>query len=98
MFYKIEIPWLVHKDIFDLSDYVFRISFSIEIAKKIYDDLYACIFSLDFMPNRYEIYFWEYRRIILKWSYKIIYRVDEENKKVIIIRIMRVEYWSDLLK
>lgn len=98
MFYKIVIRKAVYDDIFELSDYVFRTSFSIEIAKKIYDDLYACIFSLDFMPNRYEIYFWEYRRIILKWSYKIIYKVNEENKKVIIIRVMRVEIWSDLLK
>ncbi len=96
MFYKIEIPNIVHKDIFELIDYVFRFSFSSEITKKIYDNLYGAIFSLDFMPNRYEIYFGEYRRIIVKWSYKIIYKVDEENKKVIIIRVFRVERMQDL--
>lgn len=91
MFYNVVIRDAVHDDINDLSDYIFRFSFSREIAKKIYDDLYSNIFSLNFMPNRYEIYFWEYRRIIVKWSYKIIYKVDEKNKKVIIIRVFRVE-------
>lgn len=91
MFYKIEIPNIVHEDIYELSEYVFRFSFSREISKKIYDDLYANIFSLDFMPNRYQVYFWEYRRIIVNWSYKIIYKVDEESKKVIIIRVFRTE-------
>lgn len=91
MFYKIVIRDVVHEDIYELSEYVFRFSFSREISKKIYDDLYANIFSLDFMPNRYQVYFWEYRRIIVSWSYKIIYKVDEESKKVIIIRVFRTE-------
>lgn len=91
MFYKIEIPNLVHRDIEELSDYIFRFSFDINISKKVYDNLYKSIFSLDFMPNRFEKYIWEYRRIIVNWSYKILYRVDEENKKVIIIRVIRTE-------
>lgn len=96
MFYKIEIPQIVHNDINNLSDYIFRFSFSKEIAKKVFDNLYSSIFSLDFMPNRYETYFWEYRRIIVNWSYKIIYKVDEKEKKVIIIRVFRVERMQDL--
>lgn len=52
MFYKIEIPNIVKNDINELSDYIFRFSFSYEIAKKVYDDLYSTIFSLDFLPNR----------------------------------------------
>lgn len=91
MFYKIVIRDVVHEDIYELSEYVFRFSFSREISKKIYDDLYANIFSLDFMPNRYQVYFWDYRRIIVNGSYKIIYKVDEESKKVIIIRVFRTE-------
>jgi len=96
MFYKIEIPNIVHNDIIELTDYVLRFSFSKEVAKKIYDNVYSSIFSLDFLPNRYEIYFWEYRRIILNWSYKIIYKVDEKEKKVIIIRVFRVERNQDI--
>jgi hypothetical protein len=61
------------------------------VAQKVYDDLYASIFSLEFLPNRYEKYFGDYRRVIINGSYKMIYRVVEEEKKVIIIRIFRVE-------
>jgi len=97
MFYNIEIPKIVHKDIFELTRlYIFRLSYSIEISQKIYDNLYSAIFSLDFMPYRNEIYYWEYRRIIVNWNYKIIYKVNEEDKKVIIIRIFRVERMHNL--
>jgi len=96
MFYKIVIRDTVHDDIYELTDYILRFSFSKEVAQKIYDNIYSSIFSLDFLPNRYEIYFWEYRRIILNWSYKIIYKVVEKEKKVIIIRVFRVERNQDI--
>lgn len=91
MFYKIVIRDVVHIDINELSDYIYRFSFNQEIAKKIYDDLYKAIFSLEFLPYRFEKYIWEYRRIIVQWSYKIFYKIDEENKKVIITRVIRTE-------
>lgn len=91
MFYKIVIRDAVHIDINELSDYIYRFSFNQEIAKKIYDDLYKAIFSLEFLPYRFEKYIWEYRRIIVQWSYKIFYKIDEENKKVIITRVIRTE-------
>lgn len=91
MFYKIEIPNIVKNDIYNLSDYIYRFSFSKQIANKVYNDLYSAIFSLNFLPNRFEKSIWEYRRIIVDWNYKIFYRVDEENKKVIIIRVFRSE-------
>jgi hypothetical protein len=40
MFYEIEIPKVVEKDIIELYDYIYRFSFSKEIAKKVYDELY----------------------------------------------------------
>lgn len=89
MFYKIEIPNIVIKDIHDLSDYIYRLSFSKEIANKVYDNLYSAIFSLDFLPYRYEKDVWDYRRIIVDWNYKIYYKIQEEYKKVIIIRVIR---------
>ena len=96
MFYDIEIPRIVEDDIFDLTDYIYRFTFDKNVAKEIYDELYKNIFTLDFLPNRYEKYLWEYRRIIVKWSYKIIYRVDEEKSKVIIIRVLRVEQQKNI--
>lgn len=91
MFYRIVIRDEVHDDIFELSDYIYRMSYDSFVSKKIYDDLYKAIFSLDFLPNRHEKYIWEYRRIIVNGSYRVFYRVDEENKKVIIIRVIRAE-------
>lgn len=91
MFYNIVIRDLVHEDINELSDYIYRFSFSEEIASKIYNDIYSAIFSLDFLPYRFEKYIWEYRRLIVNWNYKIIYKIEEKNKKVIIIRVFRNE-------
>ena len=91
MIYNIEIPDNVRDDIDKLTDYIYKKSFSKTISKKIYDELYRVIFSLNFMPEMYQKYLWEYRRVIVKWSYKIIYKIDEENKKVIVIRVIRAE-------
>ena len=81
MFYKIEISNLAYKDILDLTTYIYEISYSYSIAKKIYDNLYQAIFSLEFMPYRFEKYIWEYRRLIVDWKYKIIYRIEEKKRK-----------------
>jgi len=91
MFYRVVIRDEVHKDIQELSDYIFRFSFSQSIAKKVYDELYKVILSLNFMPEMYQKYLWEYRRVIVKGSYKIIYKIVESEKKVIIIRVVRTE-------
>ena len=91
MIYNIEISDNVRADINDLTDYIYRTSFSKIIAKKIHDELYRVIFSLNFMPEMYQKYLWEYRRVIVKWSYKIIYKIDEKNKKVIVVRVIRAE-------
>jgi len=91
MFYKVEIPDFVKQDIDKLTNYIYNASFSKIIAKKIYNELYRVIFSLNFMPEMYQKYLWEYRRVIVKWSYKIIYKIDKKNKKVIIVRVIRAE-------
>lgn len=90
-YYQVKIRTAVHNDIESFSDYIFRHSFSREIANKISTKIYQTIFSLAFMPYRFEEYIEWYRRVILDWKYKIIYRVEEKNKKVIIIRIFRTE-------
>lgn len=91
MLYKVVIRKKVYSDIDELVEYIYRFSFSKQISNKIYDELYKKIFSLNFMPEMYQEYLGEYRRIIVKWSYKIIYKIEEENKKVIIIRVIRTE-------
>ena len=91
MLYKIEISDVVYSDIKELTDYLYNISYSKILSDKLADELFRVIFSLNFMPEMYQKYLWEYRRIIVKWSYKIIYKIEEENKKVIIIRVIRTE-------
>jgi len=91
MIYNVVIRDAVHDDIRELTDYIYRFSYDITISQKIYDDLYKAIFSLNFLPNRYEKYIWEYRRVIVQWSYKVIYKIEEQDKKVIIIRVLRSE-------
>ncbi len=91
MKYKVVIRDIANKDIEDLSDYVFRHSFDLEIAKKVSNRLYEAIFSLRIFPSRFEKYIKDYRRMILDWKYKIIYKIEEEKKKVVIVRIFRVE-------
>jgi len=98
MFYKIEISDLVYSDIKELTDYLYYVSYSKILSDKLADELFRIIFSLNFMPEMYQKYLWEYRRVIVKWSYKIIYKIEEENKKVIIIRVIRTERINIRLK
>jgi len=91
MFYEVEISDLVYLDIKELTDYLYSVSYSKTLSDKLADELFRVIFSLNFMPQMYQEYLWEYRRVIVKWSYKIIYKIDEENKKVIVVRVIRAE-------
>ncbi|USN57938.1 MAG: type II toxin-antitoxin system RelE/ParE family toxin [Candidatus Peribacteria bacterium] len=98
MFYIVEIPPSVIKEIDRLSDYVFRFSFSGDIAKKVYDNLFRGIFSLEFMPYRFQQVLGDYRVVVVKGSYRVFYKIDETNKKVIIIRVLRSEQdFDDIL-
>ena len=91
MFYEVEISDLVYLDIKELTDYLYNVSYSKVLSDKLADELFRIIFSLNFMPQMYQEYFWGYRRVIVKWNYKIIYKIDEENKKVIVVRVIRAE-------
>ena len=89
--YKVVIRNEVHDDIYEFADYIFRFSFSKEIAQKIYNEIYSKIYSLNFMPHMYQKVLWEYRVALIKKTYRIFYRVEEENKKVIIVRVIRTD-------
>ncbi|MDQ7008777.1 MAG: type II toxin-antitoxin system RelE/ParE family toxin [Candidatus Gracilibacteria bacterium] len=91
MFYNIELKDQAKKDIFELTDYIFRFSFSKDISDKIYDEIYKKIFSLEFFPEKFQKVLGDYRVALVKKTYRIFYRIEEENKKVIIIRIIRTD-------
>lgn len=98
MIYQIEIPNKVHNDIFELTDYIFKFSFDAVISKSISDMIYYAITSLRFMPYRFQQVLGDYRVVVVKGSYRVFYKIDETNKKVIITRVLRSEQdFDDIL-
>ena len=91
MIYTVDLKDEAKNDIFELTDYIFRFSFSRNISDKIYDEIYQKIFSLEFMPHMYQKVLWEYRVALVKKTYRIFYRIEEENNKVIIVRVIRTD-------
>lgn len=91
MFYTVDLKDEAKNDIFELVDYIFRFSFSQKISDKIYDEIYQKVFSLEFMPEMYQKVLWEYRVALVKKTYRIFYRVEEKNKKVIIVRVIKTD-------
>ena len=91
MSYKIAIRDVVHNDINNFANYLYQRTFSMKSALLLRELLYWWISSLNIFPYRcQEIWLW-YRALIVKWVYKIIYKVIEEEKKVVIIRVIRSE-------
>ena len=43
------------------------------------------------MPQMYQKVLWEYRVALVKKTYRIFYRIEEEKKKVIIVRVIRTD-------
>ena len=91
MIYTVDLKDEAKNDIFELTDYIFRFSFSRNISDKIYDEIYQKIFSLEFMPHMYRKVLWEYRVALVKKTYRIFYRIEEENNKIIIVRVIRTD-------
>ncbi len=91
MLYSIEIKDLWKIDINNITDYIFRFSFSINIAKKVYDEIYSAIFSLKLFPLRYPIYESDIRVMTIRGKYRVFYRVYDNKKLVIIYRIFASE-------
>ncbi len=89
MNYKIIIRKAVFIDIDEITKYSFRFTFDKDISQNIQNKLFWAIYSLEFLPERFEEYNENYRRMIVDWKYKIIYRIEEKTKKVFIIRILK---------
>jgi len=85
--YNLEIKDNVHEFIWELWEYIFRYSFSIDVSKKLMDHIYKEIFSLKIFPNRFPKFNDKYRVLTIDKKYRVFYIVDEKNEKVIISRI-----------
>ena len=89
--YKIIIPEYVLKDIYKIKDYIFKVSFSIEISNKIYNEIMAHILNLKIMPKMYPVFKEDLRVMTVRKKYRVFYKIFEEKREVIIYYIFGVE-------
>lgn len=89
--YSIDITPKADEDIYEILEYIFMSSFNHGLVNEIRDSIYQKIYSLGFMPQKFQKVLWDYRGVIVKKSYRIFYRIDEKNKLVIIVRVLRSE-------
>lgn len=87
MIYNIEIKDNVRKKINDISNYIYRFSFSKESSKKVYNKIYEWIFSLKIFPNRFPEFNSKYRVLTINKKYRVFYKIDEENQTIIVSSI-----------
>ena len=87
MIYNIEIKDLVREKINDISNSIYRFSFSKESSKKVYNQIYKEIFSLKIFPNRFPEFNKNFRVLTINKKYRVFFRVDDENMNVIVSRI-----------
>ncbi len=87
--YSIEIEDNVYEDIANIANYLYKQTFSRELASKIYDLLFASIYSLQVFPYRFQIEYKNYHVINIK-SYKIFYKIEKDFNLVKIYRV----FWS----
>lgn len=86
--YSIELLEETKKDLNIITENIFLYSFSVEIVDKIYKEIISNIFSLQIFPYRFIKYKNDYRVMTVRWKYKVFYKVDELNNKVIIYRVL----------
>ena len=85
--YKVIILPKVKNDIENILLYLLNENVWKILVYKIKNLIYSSIFWLEYFPKKCSYYIKDYRRLLIK-SYSIFYRIDEENKIVIIYKIL----------
>lgn len=85
--YKVEIKDSVRETINEISEYIYRFSFSRESSRKVYDEIYKKIFSLKIFPKKYSKFNEKYRVITIDKKYRVFFKVDEEKEIVFVSAI-----------
>ena len=93
--YYIDVIPDAHEDILNLTEYIYRMSFDVSISEKIKNLIYEKIYTLNFMPWKFQKILWDYRVAMVWKKYKIFYRIDEKKKIVVVVRVLRSEQYSD---
>ncbi len=87
MEYKI-IYWdNINSDLNNISDYIERMTFSIDKAEQIVGEIISWIWVLSIFPYMYQVFYKHYHSINVK-NQRIIYYIDEDKKQVVIYRIL----------
>ena len=97
--YNIKILSIVDENLLNIFDYILENTYDIWISENIINHIYWAIYSLNFLPYRYQVVFENIRVINVKW-YKIFYEIDENKKTIIIYRILwwRQYFCSNFIK
>ena len=89
--YKIIIPNYVMGDIYEIKEYIFRMSFSIDTANKIYNEIMASILTLRIFPLAYPVFQNDLRVLTVRKNYRVFYKVNELKKEVKVYYI----FWTE---
>ncbi len=87
MEYKIIFWDDINNDLDNISDYIERMTFSINKAEQIVWKIIGSMWILSIFPYMYQVFYKDYRSINIE-NKRIIYYIDEEKKIVIIYRIL----------
>lgn len=85
--YNVKIRDSVHEFIWDLWEYIFRMTFDFEISKKLMEKIYKDIFTLKIFPNRFSSFNEKYIVMTINKKYRVFFIVDEVNSTIIVSRI-----------
>lgn len=91
--YDVKITPIALEDLENIYNYIYQEQEEPQIANKLIETIEEKILSLEFMPQKFVLCKEEilrkkgYRKLIVK-NYIAFYLIDEENKRVIIARVL----------
>ena len=82
--YKIQITELAKIEIKNISDFIYKNSFSENLADKIYNEIYSKIYWLSILPEINEKYNIDYRVMTISKRYRVFYKINYKKQEVIV--------------
>jgi len=89
--YKINFKLSAKEDLKNIKEYIFRMSFSIETANKVYNEIMANILTLKVFPSMYPIFKNNLRVLTVRKKYRVFYKINESKKEVTVQYI----FWAE---
>jgi len=89
--YNIEISTDFYEDLWNIKDYIYNASYSIEKSERVYSEIMASILTLKIFPLMYPVFRNELRVLTVRKKYRVFYKVNEDNKEVKVLYI----FWTE---